>query len=228
MFSALQKPENSVPLCDGKREHGKTGSLRRGAAAASFRRRGRRQYDRGFRRDESRRRGLPPAAGIVRRFDDDARNGHPRMVGRQRRSDAARRIRRLEALRGTARNTPASPDVGPLRDGRERRDRSGNAPLARQSGQPHRPGGVRAPQSDYRGGPQQGGGRPRRSRRAHPPHRGAAEHRPSPGIPNALRQNGRLLGLQLTGPGLQYPDGDAALLARQTGAGGTIDEDLGL
>ena len=59
----------------------------------------------------------------------------------------------------------------------------------------------------------------RGGRGAHPPHRGPAEHRPTPGIPHAVRQNGRLHGLQLPGPDLQHPHGDAALPPGRTHPG---------
>ena len=55
----------------------------------------------------------------------------------------------------------------------------------------------------------------------HPPDRRPAERRATPRIPHPLRQNGRLRGLQLAGPHLQHPDGNAAMLARQTGVGNT-------
>ena len=62
---------------------------------------------------------------------------------------------------------------------------------------------------------------PRRGRGAHPPDRRPAERSATPRIPHPLRQNGRLRGLQLAGPHLQHPDGNAAMLARQTGVGNT-------
>lgn len=81
------------------------------------------------------------------------------------------------------------------------------------------PRGIRTPQGDPRGRAQQDHGLARGGRGAHPPYRSSAEHRPAPGIPHAVRQNGRLHGLQLSGPDLQHPHGDVALPPRRAHPG---------
>lgn len=92
--------------------------------------------------------------------------GIVRVAAEQRAADAARRVRRLEALRGAAGNPPPRAVVGPFHHGRERRDGAGNTALAGQGGQPHRTGGIRPPEGDHRGRTQQDRGRPRRGRGA--------------------------------------------------------------
>ena len=81
------------------------------------------------------------------------------------------------------------------------------------------PGGVRAPQGGHRGRTQQDRRRPCPGRGAHPHDRRTAKRRTAPGVPHAVRPDGRMLGLQLARPRVQHAYGDDAVLARRAHAG---------
>lgn len=86
--------------------------------------------------------------------------GIVRVAARRRTLEAARRVRPRDELSRTVGDTPAGADVQPLHHGGQRHQHGRLAPLARQGGQPHRPGRVRAPQGGHRGRTQQDRRRP--------------------------------------------------------------------
>ena len=61
--------------------------------------------------------------------------------------------------------------------------------------------------------------RPCPGRGAHPHDRRTAKRRTAPGVPHAVRPDGRMLGLQLARPRVQHAYGDDAVLARRAHAG---------
>ena len=80
-----------------------------------------------------------------------------------------------DELSRTVGDTPAGADVRPLHHGSQRHQHGRLAPLARQGGQPHRPGGVRAPQGGHRSRTQQDRRRPCPGRGSHPHDRRTAK-----------------------------------------------------
>ena len=75
------------------------------------------------------------------------------------------------------------------------------------------------PQGGHRGRTQQDRRRPCPGRGAHPHDRRTAKRRTAPGVPHAVRPDGRMLGLQLARPRVQHAYGDDAVLARRARAG---------
>lgn len=74
-------------------------------------------------------------------------------------------------------------------------------------------------QGGHRGRTQQDRRRPCPGRGAHPHDRRTAKRRTAPGVPHAVRPDGRMLGLQLARPRVQHAYGDDAVLARRAHAG---------